>query len=75
MILRALIAWALAASMLAALSWWQWGIVEKRAIEAENKLATCSARVRNIENARERENEIPDDLGDFDIPDGWLLPN
>lgn len=75
MILRALIIWAAAASTVAALSWWQWGLAEKRAIEAGNELATCSARVRNMNAAQERENEIPDDLGDFDVPDDWLLPD
>lgn len=41
---------------------------------ARGDLATCSARLANIQEAAESNAQIPDDLSDFDIPDHWMQP-
>lgn len=38
-----------------------------------NALATCAARIDNIQEAAERNAAIPDDLVDFVVPDSWRL--
>lgn len=40
---------------------------------ARGELATCGARLANIQEAAASNANIPDDLSDFDIPDSWLL--
>lgn len=38
------------------------------------RYATCNARIRNILERQESDATVPDDLGDFVIPDSWLRP-
>ena len=36
--------------------------------------ATCNARLTNIQQREERNNEVPNNLRDFPVPFNWLLP-
>ena len=75
MILRALIIWASAASLMAVLSYWQWGVASERADKADAALAACKERTAAMLRDMERDNEI-DNLGDDglrNVPPEWLL--
>lgn len=53
--------------------------LENSALQAENerltnRLATCSARVRNIMEDIKDDARV-DDPNAFDVPDRWLLPD
>ena len=72
MILRAVIVWASAASLMAALSYWQWGMASDRADKAEAALLACQRAAETIRRDVERDNEI-DNRDLRTVPDGWLL--
>ena len=37
--------------------------------------ATCNARLTNIQQREDRNNEVPNNLRDFPVPFNWLLPD
>jgi predicted signal transduction protein with EAL and GGDEF domain len=57
---------------LAGTVWWQSGKIERLDVEAA-ALDRCTARIRNMIEARESDATVdPDDLSGFTVPDEWL---
>lgn len=73
MILRALIIWAATASLVAALSWWQWGIAADRADAAEARVEALTLRLSDVRRDAARDQAI-DDAPLGDLPDEWRVP-
>lgn len=49
--------------------------VETSLASSQGALATCGARLTNLQEAAASNAAIPDDLRDFDIPSHWLQPD
>lgn len=73
MILRAVIIWAAAATLMAALSWWQWGLAADRADRAEARVEALTQRLGDIRRDAERDRAI-DDAPLGPLPDEWRVP-